>query len=168
MKILRDDGKRIFSDIKIGEGCIAVINDKKIPMLKISNNFELPLEYSSINKMWHVHKICPTAEVFTLPNPYIVYGNDNFSSLDTTFGQLEIGDAFYILGSDTMCIKVCADGMDELLPDHLKGTRISNTIEFDITRNHWGERLIGGNRLLKYYDDEPVRFLPEAKMIFRY
>lgn len=137
-------------------------------MLKISNNFELALGYSSINKMWHVHKICPTAEVFALPNPYVVYRNDNFSSLDMTFGQLEIGDAFYILGSDTMCIKVCADRMDELLPDHLKEMGILNTIEFDITRNHLGECLIGGNRMLKYDDNEPVRFLPEAKMIFRY
>lgn len=164
MEVLRDDANRNFGDIRIGEFCLADIGEKRVPMLKVSNNFELALEYSSINTMWHVHRICPTAKVLALPNPYLVYGKDDFSSLNMRFGKLDVGDAFYLLGSDTICIKVCTDRMKEIIPGCLL-----NTIEFDTTRNLRGEVLIGySNRLLKYDDNEPVRFLPEAKMIFRY
>ena len=85
-----------FSELQIGE-FFAIKNNivGVMPMIKISEGYALAFRTSQKYEIWQAYAIYPLSTVHRIPNPICKIPAVN-PNPNTTFGQLDIGNAFVI------------------------------------------------------------------------
>lgn len=139
--------ENIFSDLQIGE--FFVIKDNIVgvmPMIKISEGYALALRTSQKYEIWQAYTIYPLSTVHRIPNPRCKIPAVN-PNPNTTFGQLDIGNAFVIGLPTKIMVKI---NLEPRMANVEHGDMLPNAICFVYDVQNLYDNILKFDSLLEY------------------